>query len=102
MTLTTTIGPATHATTISPTSHDPRGYAARALAVWPRLDRARLRRAHGDPVRIARVVAARTALSTETILGILGADPAERRRRRQGRGTALATAQRPATSQTAS
>ena len=74
MAITTTIGPATP---------DPRGYAARALAIWPRLDRSRLRRAQGDPVRIARVVAARTSLTPETILGILGADPTERRRRRR-------------------
>jgi hypothetical protein len=46
-------------------------YARRALALWPRLDREKLRRTDGDPWRIARLVARRTALSAETILLIL-------------------------------
>ena len=44
---------------------------ARALAVWPRLDRKKLTRTCGDPRRVARLVARRTALSPEAILGIL-------------------------------
>ncbi|MDA8238033.1 MAG: hypothetical protein M0T75_09165 [Chloroflexi bacterium] len=46
-------------------------YARRALALWPRLDPEKLRRTRGDPRRIARLVARRTALSVETILLIL-------------------------------
>jgi hypothetical protein len=46
-------------------------YARRALTLWPRLDREKLRRTHGDPRRIARLVAHRTTLSVETILMIL-------------------------------
>lgn len=57
---------------------DPRpAYARRALAHWPRLDRARLRRAGSDPVRIARLVERRSTLSREEIVAILeGAAPA--------------------------
>ena len=47
-------------------------YAARALLIWPGLDRARLASAHGDPARIARIVARRTPLPAETILRMLG------------------------------
>ena len=47
---------------------------ARALALWPRLDRARLTRTKGDPVRIARLVAPRTSLTPECILAILTKD----------------------------
>ncbi len=46
-------------------------YRRRALAFWPRLDRARLTRAHGDPLRIARIIERRTALPLEAILGVL-------------------------------
>jgi hypothetical protein len=46
-------------------------YVQRALAVWPRLDREKLRRTRGDPRRIARLVARRTTLSVETIVLIL-------------------------------
>lgn len=43
----------------------------RALALWPRLDRAKLRRTGGEAKRIARLVERRTALSFETILRML-------------------------------
>ena len=44
---------------------------ARALALWPRLDRVRLTRTKGDPVRIARLVTHRTSLTFDCILAIL-------------------------------
>lgn len=44
---------------------------ARALMLWPRLDRRKLARTRGDPARIARLVERRTALSREAIIGIL-------------------------------
>jgi hypothetical protein len=43
----------------------------RALALWPRLDAKALYRCRHDPQRIARLVARRTSLSLETILGML-------------------------------
>lgn len=43
----------------------------RALALWPRLDEKALRRCRHDPVRIARLVARRTTLPLETIVGML-------------------------------
>jgi hypothetical protein len=43
----------------------------RALALWPRLDRAALRRCRQDPARIAALIARRTALSPETIKQVL-------------------------------
>ena len=46
-------------------------YSARALAIWPRLDRVRLARTQGDPVRIARLVTERTALTAESIVSML-------------------------------
>lgn len=46
-------------------------YQRRALLIWPDLDRARLRRTHGDPWKIAGLVAGRTNLSTESILTLL-------------------------------
>jgi hypothetical protein len=46
-------------------------YQRRALSIWPGLDRTRLRRTHGDPWRIARLVAGGTSLSVETILVLL-------------------------------
>lgn len=52
-------------------------YAARALAIWPRLDRDRLRRTGDDPVKIARLVAQRTTLSVEEILTLLMNTPRE-------------------------
>jgi hypothetical protein len=50
---------------------------ARALAIWPGLDRDKLRRTGGDPVRIARLVEHRTRLPVEAILGLLTGLPAE-------------------------
>jgi hypothetical protein len=47
-------------------------YSARALLIWPGLDRARLATTRGDPHRIARLVARRTNLPHETILRMLG------------------------------
>jgi len=43
----------------------------RALAIWPGLDRDKLRRTRGELQRIARLVEKRTALSFETILRML-------------------------------
>ena len=46
-------------------------YLDKARATWPRLDPVKLRRTRGDPRRIARLVARRTALPAEVILLIL-------------------------------
>ena len=43
----------------------------RALALWPRLDRAALRRCHNDARRIAALVARRTTMPPEAILNVL-------------------------------
>ena len=43
----------------------------RALALWPRLDRAALRGCRQDPARIAALIARRTALSPESIKQVL-------------------------------
>ena len=43
----------------------------RALALWPRLDRAALRRCHQDPARIAALISRRTLLSPEAIKQVL-------------------------------
>lgn len=48
-----------------------RDYRTRALALWPRLDREKLRRTRGEAARIARLVERRTALPFEMILGML-------------------------------
>lgn len=48
----------------------------RALALWPGLDRERLRRTRGDPLRVARLVGRRTTLPLEAILGLLTGEPA--------------------------
>ena len=50
-------------------------YAMRALVLWPRLDPRRLRRAKGDPDRIARLVERRTGRPHEEILAMLKALP---------------------------
>jgi hypothetical protein len=49
----------------------------RALLLWPRLDRAGLARTAGDPRRVARLVARRSALPPEMIVAMLmaGGDP---------------------------
>ncbi len=46
--------------------------AARALLLWPGLDRSRLAETRGDPRRIVRLVARRTNLPPEAILRMLG------------------------------
>jgi len=66
----------------SPTRRD---FQRRALSIWPGLDRARLRRAHGDPWKIATVVAARTSLTLESILVLLMA-PEDQARMSAGGG----------------
>jgi hypothetical protein len=43
----------------------------RAIALWPRLDRAALRRCRQDPARIADLVARRTTLPPEAIRQVL-------------------------------
>jgi hypothetical protein len=43
----------------------------RAMALWPRLDRAALRRCRQDPTRIAALIARRTSLSPEAIKQVL-------------------------------
>jgi hypothetical protein len=43
----------------------------RAMALWPRLDRAALRRCQQDPDKMAELIARRTALSPETIKQVL-------------------------------
>jgi hypothetical protein len=52
---------------------DPEGQeiARRALALWPRLNARLVRRCHGDPWRIAKLVSRRTSLPVETIVGML-------------------------------
>jgi hypothetical protein len=50
-------------------------FKARALAIWPGLDRDKLRRTHGDPVRIARLVEHRTRLPIEAIVSLLTGQP---------------------------
>jgi hypothetical protein len=47
------------------------GLERRALALWPRLDHAALRRCHQDPDRIAALVARRTAIPLEAIRSVL-------------------------------
>lgn len=43
----------------------------RAMALWPRLDRAALRRCHQDPGKIAALISRRTSLPPETIKQVL-------------------------------
>jgi len=50
-------------------------YYSRALALWPRLEHARLGRARRDPTRVAALISRRTTLSRESILILLGAPP---------------------------
>jgi hypothetical protein len=58
---------------------------ARALAIWPGLDRAKLRRTQGDPVRVARLVEQRTRLPVEAIIGLLTGRPMDKVAERLGR-----------------
>lgn len=46
-------------------------YLERALLLWPRLDRAKLRRVAGDPARIAEMVERRTSQPYDVILAML-------------------------------
>lgn len=43
----------------------------RALGLWPRLDRAALRRCNGDVKRIAALVSRRTTMAPEAIVKVL-------------------------------
>ena len=43
----------------------------RAMALWPRLDRAALRRCQQDPGKIAALISRRTSLPPETIKEVL-------------------------------
>lgn len=49
----------------------------RALAIWPGLDRTKLRRTQGEPERVARLVERRTRLPHETILAMLAGPDGE-------------------------
>lgn len=46
-------------------------YLERALLLWPRLDRARLRKVADDPARIAEIVERRTSQPYDVILAML-------------------------------
>jgi hypothetical protein len=46
-------------------------YLQRAMVLWPRLDRARLRKVADDPARIAAVVVRRTSQPFDVILAML-------------------------------
>lgn len=46
-------------------------YVARALELWPRLDREKVRRTRGNPRRLARLVERRTGESFDVILSML-------------------------------
>jgi hypothetical protein len=48
-------------------------YCARALALWPRLERHRLARVRNDPGRVAALISRRTTLPYWAILELLGA-----------------------------
>ena len=52
-------------------SEGPWAIERRALALWPRLDRAALRRCKNDARRIAALVARRTTMPPEAILNML-------------------------------
>lgn len=49
----------------------PTALERRALVLWPRLDRAALRRCHGDATRIAALVSRRTSMPPEAIRDLL-------------------------------
>jgi hypothetical protein len=51
----------------------PSDYYARALALWPRVDRVKLARVRHDPGRVAVLISHRTTLSLGAILELLGA-----------------------------
>jgi len=52
-------------------SDGPDALERRAMALWPRLDRAALRRCHNDAHRIAALVARRTTMPPEAIVAVL-------------------------------
>ncbi len=52
-----------------------RDVRARALLLWPGLDRKKLTRTCGDPHRVARLIERRSALPREEILGMLSVPP---------------------------
>ena len=52
-------------------------YCARAMVLWPRLERGRLARIRHDPIRVAALVSRRTTLSSAAILELLGVSPEE-------------------------
>ena len=52
-------------------------FADRAMLLWPRLDRARIRRIADDPARIAKLVQNRTSQPYEVILAMLNSEAHE-------------------------
>ena len=46
-------------------------YVERAMLLWPRLDRARIRKVAGDPARMAEIIERRTSQPFEVILAML-------------------------------
>ena len=50
-------------------------YRRRAMLLWPGLDRSRLARTHGDPVRIASLVARRSGQPLDVIVSMVTGDP---------------------------
>ena len=46
-------------------------YLERAMLLWPRLDRARIRKVADDPIRIAEIVERRTSQPFDVILAML-------------------------------
>jgi hypothetical protein len=56
---------------ISPGLSSAAALERRALALWPRLDRAALRRCRHDPARIAALISRRTSLSPDAIKQVL-------------------------------
>jgi hypothetical protein len=68
MTMSSDVGPS--ARSRGPDSRNEALYE-RANDLWPRLDRGRLSRTRGDPRKIARLIARRTALTEEAILLLL-------------------------------
>ena len=52
-------------------------YCARAMVLWPRLERGRLARIRHAPIRVAALVSRRTTLSSAAILELLGVSSEE-------------------------
>jgi hypothetical protein len=65
--------PAAPARTSAPGPETGPDYYGRALALWPRLEPARLGRVRRNPRRVAALVSRRTTLPVEVILALLGA-----------------------------